>query len=263
MRLFAGLSAALALFAACTEYGSEEPAAAPPSAEAPPNDDVPMVTPTLGAYVYTGLDLETIATTGADASFDAGYGGDMVARIVGLDAGCYRFTIGVNAKHDESLDFCTTKAGLVQVAASDVQRNFPIDNTSSLDCSNPPNVFVTSTMKLGDSFVQNCVGSNLGVDGGFLLHGDLVWQSTDAVTIEGDAEPARHLVSTNDLRGTQTGTLVNEYWISEKDGLILRGVRKMTVTSPLAIGEVTGFAYTETNGWSLKSRSIVDASSGD
>jgi hypothetical protein len=216
--------------------------------------------PKAGTFAYAGAGSEVLSFVGADASFDATQGPKMTATISEPDGGCWRFTLSVTPKHTEEVELCAIDGGLEQIRARDVQGNFPIGNSATLDCSNPPNTFVAPGMELGATFKHACIGTNNGIDGGFITAGTVVWRSVEAIVVDGHTERALYLVSSNELRGTQSGTVVDEYWLAERDGMPLKGTRRSSIQSPFLYGPITALMYEEKSAWSLSSRGPIDAS---
>ena len=205
--------------------------------------------PAVGVYQAAGEGSEHISTP-PNSQDD---GAVMPITVRYLPDGCWTWHIDYNSAHWHEFDFCPKGNELLLVA----QRNYQawdfgamkIDNTGTYTCE-PAAPIVVEDPQPGERFEHHCSGDNTAAPGDSISAGPAIIVGTETLTIDGAEVPAVHQTRTQQMSGTQSGQVTEEWWFAPDTGLPLRAERHYKIDSPSVIGKVS---YTEDGSWQLSS----------
>jgi len=205
--------------------------------------------PAVGVYQLAGQGSEHISFPPNSQSD----GAVMPASVVDEGNGCWRWRVDYNVAHWEEYDFCTV-GGVVRESANRNGQSWDfgttkISNEANFTC--PAGVLILpANPQPGDSSTESCTGTNTAVAGQSLSTGPVRIVGTDQLSIGGRTLAAVHERQQVTLSGSQTGSVVEDWWFEPSDGLPLRVVRNITIHTKSPIGTIT---YTESGSWQMRS----------
>jgi hypothetical protein len=198
--------------------------------------------PAIGVYRYTTSGSEHLSFGGISRAFPAT--SDM---IVTTSSGCVTMKWEPLVQHIEGLVECPSKGGGTTArSASSFEDIAGSRTTSIIDC--PATAYLLpSTPSIGARWHATChsAGSTVGFTGRIVGYSYVDVGKTEVPAIH------THIVFT--FSGSESGSNPNDYWISSKDGLILR--QSETVDVSQKAGPLGSVRYTEQMTIALRSLS--------
>jgi len=208
-----------------------------------------LVGPTSGVYQAIGQGTEKI-TFPPNSQSD---GRIMPITVTTLPGGCWRWHLDYDTAHWHEYDFCQDRGSLLLVAQRNYQRwdfgAITVTNLGTYTCS-PPAPVMTTGARPGQRYEHHCTGTNSATPGTSEVDGPVTIGATVTLRIGGQPVRALRQTRVEQLTGSQTGTVTEQWWFDVQTGLPLRAERSYRVVSPSPVGHIT---YTENGWWQLRS----------
>lgn len=180
-------------------------------------------------------------------------GATMPMTINSTEDGCWSMRIDYNEAHWQDWQLCSDNTAVSEFGGRTFQRwdlgATTIDNTSLFVCE-PAVIFVDLAARQGATSPRSCTGTNEAVEGETITAGTDTVVGFEQLAVGIEQVDAIHIRSDQVASGSQTGTIVNDFWFRVSDGLPLRGERNSTIESNSPVGTIT---YTEEGSWQLVS----------
>jgi hypothetical protein len=182
-----------------------------------------------------------------------GDGAIMPASVVGLAHGCWRWHVDYNVAHWEEYDFCPSGTGLVQVANRNWQAwdfgTVKVKNSAAFSCQ-PPLLILRAVPVVGQVVDQTCTGTNTAVSGLTTASGPVTVIGVQSLSVGGIAVTTVHELEQTELRGSQKGKAIEDWWFDVRTGLPVRMERHIHLATPSPLGAIN---YDESGWWQLAS----------
>lgn len=205
--------------------------------------------PAEGVYVYQGEGSESINVP----PLSQDDGSEMPAEVIHHGSDCWTFKLEYNSAHWEEDLNCVENGQLVQKKSTTFQQwdivTERLTNTTNFTCESA--VLVDPSASEGESFDQDCVGTNSDVEGETHTDGPSTFVGNETVRIDGKDVEAYHFKQHQQISGSgQEGRQEFEMWYAVDTALPLKQTRKITLVTPSPIGKIT---YTEEGHWEVSS----------
>lgn len=179
-------------------------------------------------------------------------GASMPITVESLSNDCSRWRIDYNSSHFQSLDLCASGDGVDVVAQSSGQAwDFgvvTVSNVGVFRCDPPVKIRADETSAA--PAVRTCTGTNSAVAGEATVELTVEHLGTTTLDVDNTKRAVVRQRWTQKLSGHQTGTLRDEWWFDEANGLPLRAERNYELSTPTPLGDVR---YVESGEWTLAS----------
>ena len=152
------------------------------------------------------------------------------------DAKCATLEWEPLEQHKEEMVECPVQEGILSMTSALTYEEIAgIQTTNLIQC--PSNAYLVPPPSVGEEWHATCHASDQKI----ALSGQVIGASS--VDIGGHAEPALHVRLTLVFSGSETGTNPADYWVSLKDGMILR--EHETVDVSQVVGPLGSVRYAE------------------
>jgi len=206
-------------------------------------------TPPEGVYRYEGSGSESLSNPPRTQLEGPLVPGTVTHR----PDGCWNFRLDYSTNHWRRWSFCADPDRLVEVGNLVSQRwdfgSFAVENLATMTCD-PPGVILEAQMVVGQEWTSECRGGNSQVSGTTISTGRHRLLAIEKLTIGGAEVDASHFRDDRVVSGAQSGTEQFDFWLAE-DGLLLKGVQRISVDSDSPLGKVT---YTQESAFTLVRR---------
>lgn len=211
--------------------------------------------PAEGVYIYKGEGSESINVP----PLSQDDGSEMPAEVIHHGSDCWTFKFEYNSAHWEEDLNCVENGQLVQKKSTTFQQwdvvADKLTNTTSFTCESA--VLVDPSASEGESFDQDCVGTNSDVEGKTRTDGPSTYVGKESLRIDGKDVEAYHFKQHQQITGSgQEGSQEFEMWYAVDTALPLKQTRKITLVTPSPIGKIT---YTEEGHWEVSSLTPQDS----
>jgi len=207
-----------------------------------------VLRPPQGVYLYRGSGTDKLSTPPKEQA----EGPDMPATVTHRSDGCWDFRIDYHSNHWQVWNYCPRNGGLDEVGGTTYQKwdfgVFVSETTTNFTCDS--SVTIRADQKPGDEWTQTCRGSG-GPDGATsMTTGPYRFIGPEELTIGGTKVAALKYHRQRTMSGGQRGTEQSDVWFAAADGMPLRNIRHLQVTTDTIVGEVT---YNEDANFELTS----------
>jgi len=218
-----------------------------PGRHAVPLDVEPRPAP--GVYAYLGSGTERLSVPPLSQAE-----GPTIPGTVTLDgARCWVLRFDYSSHHWQTWHYCLHGADLEEAGGQSWQLwpVGPVDvtNLTTFACA-PGSMALPARGSPGQTWESRCTGTNTTVSGTTVSTGPYRLVGTSTMTVGGTAVPVVHFHRQRTDTGAQTGTEVADVWVRATDGLPVRLVQHLKVTTATAFGTST---YTQEGELHLES----------